>query len=98
MIGAAWTAPYGGELHPKLQPAIAGFAFEANGTSSKGQPYRDPCQESEPAWRDRFVVVAAVGGRLHPPGLGAVPHGDGFMQFGANVVQADAVLDRKSVV
>jgi hypothetical protein len=34
---------------------------------------------SEPAWRNRFVVVAAVGGRLYPPSLGAVPHGDGFM-------------------
>ena len=38
------------------------------------------------------MVVGAVGGRLHPPGPGAVPHGDGFMQFGADVVQADAVL------
>src|ERR1700733_5066617 len=47
---------------------------------------------SEPARRDWFVVVAAVGGWLHPPGLGAVPHGDGFVQFGADVVQADAVL------
>jgi hypothetical protein len=37
-------------------------------------------------------VVAAVGGWLHPPGLGAVLHGDGFMQFGADVMQADAVL------
>ena len=37
-------------------------------------------------------MVAAIGGRIHPPGPGAVPHGDGFMQFGADVVQADAVL------
>ena len=37
-------------------------------------------------------MVAAAGGRFHPPGLGAVHHGDGFMQFGADVVQADAVL------
>jgi len=37
-------------------------------------------------------VVATVGGWLHPPGLGAGPHGDGFMQFGADVMQTDAVL------
>ena len=37
-------------------------------------------------------MVAAVGGRLHPPGPGSVPHGVGFMQFGADVVQTDAVL------
>lgn len=37
---------------------------------------------------DRFVVVAAVGERLDPPGLGAVSQGDGFMQFGADVVQS----------
>jgi hypothetical protein len=42
--------------------------------------------------RDWVIVVAAISGRLHPPGPGAVPHGDSFMQFGTDVVQPDAVL------
>jgi hypothetical protein len=37
-------------------------------------------------------VVAAGRGRLDPPGPGAVDHGDGFPQVGADVVQADSVL------
>src|SRR3954471_18016938 len=61
--------------------------------AGRGGPRR---QRSEPARSDRLYVVAAGRGRLDPPGPGTVDHGDGFMQLGADVVQADAVLGRVS--